>query len=361
MIDHRSKQCLVRRCGLCRTGGHCQQAFALVEVMAVVGVFLVAVAILLASSPYQRRTGMMNRDLANLRQMGAWTAGYSNDFEDLHPSFTAAPNSIWPDIRASALGTPIRQAAGQAIDIIRRRTGRVHFPLPSAWLPHATFTHLVLLDYADRELPDSMVVSAGDKHRMNWLDDPENKHDRGFWQPFQNPESGAVQRSAYRWPYTSSFQTPPAFYDGGQSTWGVPRPVMSQFAHNSYFIPGGLDLGGQSMSDISFPAQKTLLFDNGSWYTGRQPQYFAVESSNVSNLMSDGGAAFRSTRDANPGWRPTQPTVAAPSVISYRPRKWEPPTSNGMLNERVSGYYRWTRGGIRGRDFDGPEIDTGQK
>ncbi|MCH9058952.1 MAG: hypothetical protein IIB55_10025 [Planctomycetes bacterium] len=50
-----------------------------------------------------------------------------------------------------------------------------------------------------------------------------------------------------------------------------------------------------------------------------------------------------------------------PTLYDYVPRDWEPPTIDGSFRERVTGYYRWTRGGIKGRDFDGPEIDTGQR
>ena len=350
------------RCAGIHRRGHRGGGFARVEAAAIGFVVVVGVALMLAVSPSGRRAAMVNRDLANLRQIGAWTFAYGNDYEDVHPSFSSAPNTQWPKLLPT--GDPLRDAAKQAIDIIRRRTGRENFPLPTSWIPHILYTHLVLADYLDRALPDSIFVSSGDVHRMNWLDDPINKHDQGFWQPFQNPQggSGPVPPSGKRWPYSSSYRTPPALFDEGQSRWGDPRPVLSQGGgHGSYTVPGGIVLGGQNMSNIAFPAQKVLLHDYGSWYTSRRPQYFAVSSSAATTLMCDGRATMRRTAEANQGWWPVRPSGATPSRFPYVPRSWEPPTTNGKIREIVFGHYRWTRGGIMGRDFDGPEIDTGQR
>ena len=39
---------------------------------------------------------------------------------------------------------------------------------------------------------------------------------------------------------------------------------------------------------------------------------------------------------------------------------FEPPTLSGDALEDVVGYYKWTRGGLKGIDFGGSEINTGQ-
>jgi hypothetical protein len=342
--------------GLANPRDVCRSGFARVEAVALLFIMLVMAALLLASGSYERRTAMLNRDLANLRRIGAWTFAYANDFEDRHPSLLSAPDSIWPDIRATAKSSPLQQAVGHAIDIVRRRTGRHTLPLPGGWIPHVLYTHLILADYAQRELPDTTFVSTGDKYRLNWLDDPINKHDNGFWQPFQNPESGPVPGSSKRWPYSASFQTPPAWYDKSET-----GSRLSQNSTRSYLLPGGAVLGGHVLSDVAFPAQKVMVHDYGARHFSQQVQYFAAKTSRVVVLMGDGGASPRLTGDANEGWEPNIPTVARVASLTYSPRTWEPPTSNGTSAEQVWGHYRWTRGGIRGRDFDGPEIDTGQK
>jgi hypothetical protein len=42
----------------------------------------------------------------------------------------------------------------------------------------------------------------------------------------------------------------------------------------------------------------------------------------------------------------------------YYPTQYEPRTLSGAVADLVPGVYRWTRGGLRGVDFDGKEIRT---
>jgi hypothetical protein len=47
-------------------------------------------------------------------------------------------------------------------------------------------------------------------------------------------------------------------------------------------------------------------------------------------------------------------------LFNYQPAAYEPPTKSGNLNDVVKGYYRWTRMGLKGIDFNGLPLDTGQ-
>jgi hypothetical protein len=337
-----------RRCG----------GFSISETFALCAGLLIAVSLLVASAAKTRSASGLNRDLGNLRLMGEWTASYTADFEDRVWGYTSR-QSQWPALKPT--GNPITDAARQAIDIIRRRTGREDFPLLGTWAPHISYSHLVLADYADVSLPDRRFVATGDVHRMNWTDDPVNKHDQGFWQPFQNPSSGPVGLLYYRWPYSSSYTIPPAWFDKGQSSLGSVQR-MGQVAHNSYYIPAGVQFGAPRITDVAFPSQKVLMQDYGDWYTAQTARYYGVPDATISVLMSDGAAGARRTRDANEGWRPNFISGPDPVRFPYSPREWEPPTSTGEPEEMIeAGYYRWTRGGILGRDFGGEEIDTGQR
>ena len=58
------------------------------------------------------------------------------------------------------------------------------------------------------------------------------------------------------------------------------------------------------------------------------------------------------------GFRPNQPTAPLATQFSYSPLWFEPPAiPNGGI---MFGRYRWTRGGLTGRDFGAPEVCTGQ-
>jgi prepilin-type N-terminal cleavage/methylation domain-containing protein len=336
-----------------------KKGFTLIELLVVIAIIALLIGILLPALGEARRAAKLAISLSNLRQFSVAGATYASDFDDRIYAFTAAPNSTYPDIKALATGTPLRQAVGQSIDIIRRRTGRDNFPLPSSWIPHVLYTHLVLNDYLAQRLPEKMVVSPEDEHRINWQDDPQNLHDRGAWQPFQNPESGSVPGSAYRWPYSSSYQVVVASYDKNQSRWNGSLQRLSPAAHNSYFVPA-VPLGDLRMSSVSFPGSKVHVQDSEGRHSGRVDRYYAHEDAKVVVHMFDGSAAFRATRDANVGWNPTSPNANRPAVYTFNPRAWEAPNTEPGRPERLKGYYRWTRGGLKGVDFEADEINTGQ-
>ncbi|MFI4898443.1 MAG: hypothetical protein ACIARR_11530, partial [Phycisphaerales bacterium JB059] len=58
------------------------------------------------------------------------------------------------------------------------------------------------------------------------------------------------------------------------------------------------------------------------------------------------------TGQTNPGFRPLDPTSPEPTTI----RNVIP----GVRIDEYAGHYRWTRGGLRGVDVGGSEINTGQ-
>ena len=66
--------------------------------------------------------------------------------------------------------------------------------------------------------------------------------------------------------------------------------------------------------------------------------------------------------DANPGFRPNTPDYGGFTLYRYDPRilGFEPAAKSTAGFDLVKGFYRWTRGGLKGVDFGGNEIDTGQ-
>ncbi len=70
----------------------------------------------------------------------------------------------------NSVGDDLAAASRQAVNIIRRRWGEDSFPVPTLWIPHVLYSHLVLQDYLDQRLPAKMVVCPEDRYRLPTLD-----------------------------------------------------------------------------------------------------------------------------------------------------------------------------------------------
>jgi hypothetical protein len=127
----------------------------------------------------------------------------------------------------------------------------------------------------------------------------------------------------------------------------------------AWSIPTTIEFRGAQLSSVRFPSQKAVLFDRtgagggGAWRSVFSPDARAL------SLAADGSVRSETTRNVNPGWVPTSPTSAAHTWVSYSPALWEPRRFPTGVSQYPA-YYRYTRGGPAGRDFGGPEVDTGQ-
>ena len=172
-----------------------------------------------------------------------------------------------------------------------------------------------------------------------------NPGDRGRWLPRQPDPS---QERSKRWPYGSSYQIVPATFDGSE----VGKRVSQQgLKHHEYSVHPMASLGAQRQSEVRFPGQKVHLFDSEDRHRAHPARTYAAAGAVAAVLMFDGAAELRPTSAADPGWDPNRPEEQIPTVVRYAPRAWEAPTATGAISEPVQGYYRWTRGGLRGADF----------
>ncbi len=325
-----------------------------VEVVVVVILIVLLASLLLALAPQARREARLAMDLSNLGKIGAYTGSYAADHDELVWGYSwraGLSPSQYPDLRQAT--TDVAAAANQAVDAIRRLGGFETLAPIHGWIPHIHFSQLPLLEYLGAPLSNVNFVSAGDRDRLNWVIDHEAFLANAF-RPCQPVPSG----SELRWLFSSSYQMPPAWFDRATE----PAHRVAQAGSNGAYYVGTPNhrLGRASFADVAYPADKVLLHDAASWHTGRRAFFFLTPPARITMLMADGSAGLRATQDSNQGWIPTEPTSPAPTTMSFHENSTcphGPRTSNGQFEQMVTGYYRWTRQGIGGRDFGGPEVD----
>lgn len=332
-----------------------RRGFVIGELAVVVVLAVVIAALLLVLGDASRRHARVGADLSKLKFIGGGTFSYAADNADDSWTFNwraGESNSLFPDLNGAQ--DDIEAAADQAVDIIRRLESRPDFPRIDGWLPHVLFSHLVLADHLQTRLADPVWVSSADSVRQVWQTDPEHYDQLGVPVP---------EGASPRWPYSSSFAVVPAWFDRYQNdpdeSAQSRRVVQNTSAHYGLLVPPDANLGSNKLSTIAFPSDKMIVHDFFSRHYG-PVTFFGIPDTRSPLLMGDGSASVRHVRNANNGWRPNSQRSAIPSFIRYTPDVWEPPTRLGFEFDQVIGYYRWTRGGLLGRDFGGPEIDTGQ-
>ena len=347
-----------------RSGG----GFTLIELLVVIAIIALLIGILLPALGEARRTGKLTIAIAREKQLGVATGSYAADYQDRIFSFTwkGGETYLMADESGNLIptqmpGDDVGAGARQAVDIMRRRADRVGasaMPIINGWIPHVLYTHLIIQDYLASRLPEELVVCPEDKTRQNWQIEPSEKFDVGFWLPLQ-PDPTPINK---RWPYSATFQTVPASYDVYQSDLSqnaIGKRIQQATQHNFYSVPGACKVGGLRLGNINYTSNKVHIMDPHQRHFGDDKPYYGLEQARTNLLFFDGSVGMRRTSDANPGWRPNTPTFPC-MAFYYQPSSWEPGTISGGLNDFVKGYYRWTRGGLKGIDFNGKPLDTGQ-
>jgi prepilin-type N-terminal cleavage/methylation domain-containing protein len=333
-----------------RSGG-----FTLIELLVVIAIIALLIGILLPALGEARRAGKLAVCINNMKQIGTATHTYGGDFQDRLFAFTwraGKQYAAW----APAAGTDVQAAADQAVDILKRRADRDDITQITGWIPHIQYTHLVIQDYLASRLPEKLVVCPEDRVRLLWASDPR-AFDQGALQP-ASTTSPPGTNPGKRWPYSSSYQVTTAAFD--RSTVG--NRIFHGGTHYQYTIPTTAALGNTKLADVEFPSSKVHLHDQNQRHFTKDQLYFGYQNARVTLLMHDTSVTVRKTLESNAGWHPNYPTIAGfPVPYNYAPDVWEPPTLSGAAVDPIDlGYYRWSRGFLKGVDYGGSEIFTGQ-
>lgn len=327
-----------------------RRAMVFTEVLCAAAVVAVAGTLLLVAGDRQRKAMGIEGSMANLRQLSAAHASYGSDNAGRIATLGWTPTSFGTTAFAD-LGGPytddLDAGAAQAVDIMRRLSGSTAAQMPriTGWIPHVGYSHLALVEYLGAQSPAPFIVSPGDAPRLKWRKD--------YASP--NPSDPL----SYRLVQSSSYEFPTAFWCNDFGNGAIPTVTQST-GQNFYQTTGLLSnvLGKRRYDATVYPSSKVMLFEQYQWFFGNRAAFALYPEARVPALLCDGSVRVRATSESNLGGQQSQPQAQAPTFINYSPLAWDPPALYPSGGNTVAGCFRWTRYGLRGRDFDGPETTT---
>jgi hypothetical protein len=333
------------------SGRRAARAFTLCELAACIATLVVAICLADAAGRRSRTLARCGEDLSHLRTIYAGHQSYAADFKDRVCHFSWPGYIYWlpsnyPDLQHAS--DPLMAHRFQMVDIIRRH-GRTEMPNMASvnLFPNFYYGHLVLLDYLGLDPPTRLFVAAGDR-RAQWADDPLG-YDAGLYTPdFGHSQSPA---DSWRHPYGSSFVTSLDFIDGSPPN-VHPNPGTYTNVVILYVGQNGSVFRGNLWSRAAFPSQKAFVFDQVARYFGT-PVWHMDAGAKFPVLMADGTASVRAAVEANAGAHPNYPADPGFQQI-YQPTVVQPPAADPPQRYWLG--VLWTRMGLAGRDFGGPDV-----
>jgi len=347
------------------------KGFTLIELLVVIAIIALLVSILLPALGNARRVAKQSVCISNMKQYTLASLNYATDFKELingyvppEPAPTGGyilrrytgPNT--PDNTVS-LGDPWLWNAERGYDMIRRYSApeNLSIPVVTDWVPQFLYSHLPMVEYLGRRLPEPGVVCPEDITRKRWQENP-----------LQNPGSDAASA---RTPYGSSYEF--ALHSSFPDKDPDPSANMRQGAHQGTFTINGANnakwrLGRRRISEVQAASRKAAWVEQYSWHTGKvgkTPAYYM--NAQTKNLVSffDGSVRIVDVGEANLGGYTlavaniviSPPTFNYDAARSHAGYNWSTTeqaifTPTGT-DRSMRGQYRWTVGGLRGIDQPG--------
>ncbi len=339
------------------------RGFTLIELLVVIAIIALLISILLPSLGSARRSARQVKAAVQMRNLGQATGTYGADSKDRLWTFTWKPGKQYVDMandpNASGLNTgslptnstgALTAARLQMTYIVRTRYGQPNMISlgNTNLIPHYRYSHLALLDYMNTRLPDPTVIDPADANRLAWCNDP-----KGYFAGLYSPNYGTGDPSAtdkWRYVFQASYNVPPAHWD--RSAAG--SRVYPRSSSSVWITANGLVMGEKKYTDVGYPGQKVMLYDNFGRHFGKPnsvEQWYSRPESRQPLCFYDGSVSVRNSKESNIA---VDPNTGGSAIQFYEPEPIDPPLP--YLGFDGDTYWVYTSQGLRGVDYGGKRL-----
>jgi hypothetical protein len=239
---------------------------------------------------------------------------------------------------------------------MRKVTGHPEIPAADAsWVPQLRYTWLILRDGGYISASRKLVCPADEnlgRLRDQFMDGGK-QGDPWLQRVYPN---GQVDTSLAA--YASTYELVPAAwspYGGTKVAEGWMPTVEQGNTEVEFLVPDTFPFGRTTVMlyDVVTPEHKVWMYDPIGRHNAGARRSYADRRSKQPLLMFDASCRIKSPAEANPGCSPNAPDSSVP--CTFRGTEGDSRWTDGSEGKRLTGYFRWTRQGLRGVDIEGAE------
>lgn len=323
-------------------------AFTIIELLVVIAIIAVLVGILLPALAAARKTAKTAVCTSNLSNYSKAVFTYAADYKDRFATFSWQRGMTYTMFGESSPIGPFAtdaQAAGRQFTDLVRRYG----PFPNfsavATIAYPNYSNMLVTEYMSQKLPETAMICPDDRAQLEFSSDPVRTSQL------------LAATDPVRWARSSYILSTPFWASDRDTPTDRVRSFRTGLAAPGYTWTPGAATGRRKLSDVAFPSQKVMFFDEFSRHSKQPVAYYFHPQASVPASIADGSVRVLKTSETNLGGAITAAGVVERMSATYTP------VSELMLPawpDSVSPFqpvrYLHTLGGLKGVDFGGPEI-----